>query len=259
MKGLAMVRPLDLPQVAYVNSGSMVLRAAYWHGIQGYEGVMADVWIYLCRHARSVLEVGGNVGFFAVLGARESDADYQVFEPVPRIAEQLILNLQLNGLTHVRVVQAAVVASAKSDFVFLNIPVEGDAMPVGAHLTEDTEVFGRTTAQVIKVAARAFPDLVDAVDLIKIDAEGIEATLLESAMATLERKKPTLVIELLPQAVHLAEVLRDLALRCGYSIWIIPGWGSDEIVCVEPERLTAELPQRYNSKDVVLSVKALPP
>src|SRR6478672_3281286 len=70
LAGLPEVRPLDRPDISFEATDSMVLDDVYWFGVQGYEGVLADIWIRLCADARSVLEIGANIGFYSVIGGK---------------------------------------------------------------------------------------------------------------------------------------------------------------------------------------------
>jgi FkbM family methyltransferase len=252
------IRPLDMPQLVFRSVDSMVLDAVYWFGVQGYEGRVADVWVALCRRARAVLEVGGNVGLFTVIGAHASTARYTVVEPVPAIAAVLQENLRRNGLARVELLQAAAIPESVAREVILHIPDEGRGVPVGSHLTEGVEVTARASAGSVRVAGYPFRDLLAGRDLIKIDAEGIEARLLESARDTILAERPTLLIEILPSATRLAALIAELAQEVGYSIHILPEWGSDTIVTVAANTFTAALPARFHSKDVVLSAAPLP-
>lgn len=173
------ITPLDVPDISFEAVDSMVMDSVYWFGLHGYEGCVSRVWISLCSHARSVLEIGGNVGLYTVIGARATRGEYTVVEPVPAVAR------------------------------------------------------GR--------------------DLIKIDAEVIEAALLSSAREIIVAQRSELLVEVLPQSNLLAALLRDLAEQVGYRIVIIPNWGSDRLIPVAARDFSADLPKRYNSKDVLLT------
>ena len=222
----------------------MVMEAVYWFGLQGYEGRVAELWAALCRRSRSVLEVGGNVGLFSVVGGRAMSegaagegASYVVAEPVPGNAALLRANLARNGLgSRVDLREIAAVPGAQACTVRLNIPEEGRAAPVGAHLMEGSEVPERGSARVIEVRGVPFRELLAGRDLLKIDAEGIEAALLASARDLIEAARPSLLIEVLPEATRLASLLAELARSCGYTISVIPEWGSDTIVTVRRGR-----------------------
>jgi FkbM family methyltransferase len=248
------IRPIDAPDLSFEAVDSMVMDAVYWLGVAGYEGRVADVWVTLCRNARSVLEIGGNVGLFTVIGAAATTGRYTVVEPLPEVASVLRANLARNGLTgKVEVLEAAVIPAEPPRSVTLNVPDEGRAAPVGAHLLEGVEVTGRDTARHVTVPGLPIAGLAADRDLIKIDAEGIEAELLGAIHDRLLESRPVLLVEVLPEARRLGDYLAALARTAGYLIHIIPEYGSDTIVTVSPDHFTAELPGRYNSKDVVLS------
>jgi hypothetical protein len=123
------IRPLDAPPFVFRSVDSMVVDAVYWFGVKGYEGRVADVWAALCRRACAVLEIGGNVGLFTVIGAHASDGPYTVVEPVPAIARVLRDNLARNGVSRVEVLQAAAIPGTERVEVTLSIPNKGRGAP----------------------------------------------------------------------------------------------------------------------------------
>ena len=255
---LTEIRPLDAPGLSFVAVDSMVMDAVYWFGVRGYEGQVTALWARLCRTSRTVLEVGGNVGLFTTLGGLAAPGRYTVVEPVPAVADVLRSNLARNGVTGVQVLAAAAVPGDVARDVFLNIPDERRGAPVGAHLVEGVEVSGRGSHHVLQVRGEPFNRLVDGCDLVKIDAEGIEAELLGGARATILAQRPTLMIEVLPEAVRLGAMLAELARDAGYTIFVVPEYGDERIVAVPHDAFTSAVPQRHRSKDVVLAMGPLP-
>lgn len=248
---LAEVRPLDMPELSFEPTDSMVMDAVFWFGMRAYEGQMYRIWPALCAQAASVLEVGGNVGFYSVLGGRAASGRYQVVEPVPEIARVLARNLARNGITRVDVLEAAVVTGEQEQMVRLNIPDADRAAPVSAHLATGSAVV-REVGRSLEVRGVPFRRLVAGCDLVKIDAEGIEAALLQDAMAELEATRPVLTLEVLPEATALAGLVRDIAARWGRTIVIVPEYGMDGVAYRSAAAFDAtELP-RLNAKDVVL-------
>ena len=253
---LAEIRPLDQPHLTFEPSDSMVADAIFWFGVRGYEGTVARIWTALCAQAANVLEIGGNVGLFTVIGARATTGAYTVVEPVPAVAATLRANLARNAITRVEVLQAAVVPGEARQ-VTLNLPDEGHAIGVGAHLVDDVEVAFRASRGQISVPGLPIARLAQGRDVIKIDAEGIEAALLADIRPHLLAARPNLLIEVLPEAAALGRFLAELATEAGYQIHILPEYGSDTIVTVPAASFTSALPRRYNSKDVVLSTGPL--
>ena len=153
--------------------------------------------------------------------------------------------------------QAAVVPGEHARDVMLNQPNEGRDMPVGSHLLDDVEVMGRSSMTHLTVQGLPICQLAAGRDLIKIDAEGIEAALLADIRGLLLQKRPTLMIEVLPEAAQLGELLAALATEADYQIHVLPEYGSDRVVTVPAASFTSSVPRAYNSKDVVLSTGPL--
>ena len=262
---VAAIRPVDAPELSFEPSDSMVMDAVYWVGVRGYEGTVADTWVALCARAGSVLEVGGNVGIFSVLGARARAGNgraaagcYTVVEPLPQNVATLRANLSRNGLGHVEVMAAAAIPGAEPAPVRINIPDEGRANPVGAHVTLGSEVAARSSKDVVTVPGLPMAMLAAGRDLIKIDAEGLEWALLRTIREQLVQDGPTLMIEVLPESTGLAAFLAELAPEAGYRIYALPEYGSDRPVPLAPGDFTAASPGRHNAKDVVLTRTELP-
>jgi FkbM family methyltransferase len=254
---LTEIRPLDAPALSFEPVDSMVMDAVFGFGVRGYEGTVARTWTALCQQSRSVLEIGGNVGLFTVIGARVGPGSYTVVEPVPAVAATLRANLARNGIKEVEVLQGAAIAGERPRDVALNVPDESWAMPVGSHLLDDVEVTGRSSRTRLIVSGLPIQQLVKGRDLIKIDAEGIEAALLADIRPFLVDERPTLVIEVLPEAKRLGALLAGLAAEADYQIFVLPEYGSDQIAAVPAASFTSDVPHRYNAKDVVLSTKPL--
>lgn len=244
---------MDRPDLSFAAVDSMVNDALYWFGVQGYEGQVADVWIDACRQARSILEIGGNVGLFTVIGGKVAPGTYTVVEPVPGVAATLRQNLVRNALPDIEVLEAAAIPGEVEQAVTLTIPAEGRSAPVGAFLSDHSEVTDRPAEAVVTVRGIPFRDLIRGRDLIKLDAEGIEYQLLSSVRDALVAERPTLLIEVLPESRRLGEFLATLARDAGYRIVIVPEWGTAGPVTVEPDAFSAALPARWNSKDVLLT------
>ena len=254
---VSVVRPLDAVHLSFAPTDSMVMAAVYWFGVRGYEGIMSEVWKSLCSNSTSVLEIGANIGFFSVLGANERPRHYTAVEPLPNVAEILRANLRQNGLDFVEVFEGAVVPASGTGSVQISVPDEGHAAPVGSHLLNGVELGNRSQLKVLTVRALPITSLIEGRDLVKIDAEGIEAQLLLAARDSILKNKPTLVIEVLPEAENLGVTLSEIAMSAGYNIFVVPEFGSDKLVPVMPQEFSSKTPQQFNSKDVVLSLSNL--
>src|SRR5215217_9593253 len=132
---------VDNRELRFVNAESLVLHQLYWFGEQGWEPQLLPWWRRCCARASAILELGANVGYFTVQGARAAPrARYLAVEPHPVSAGVCRANLALNGIGSVELVEAAAVAGAGCPAVELRVPAGQLATPTVAFLGEDTEL-----------------------------------------------------------------------------------------------------------------------
>jgi FkbM family methyltransferase len=140
-------------------------------------------------------DVGANIGFFTILGARLVGPQGRVvaFEPVPACARAVARNIAINGFENADVREQAVGAAGGRE----RLLVVGEAS--WSHLAST----GRhaDVRDELDVAVVAIDDLVGAgaippPDVVKIDTEGAELQALAGMRATIERHRPAIVCEL---------------------------------------------------------------
>ena len=154
-------------------------------------------------------DVGANVGFFALAGARHvgpSGAVY-AFEPVPDNAAAIRAGAELNGFANVEVIEKAAGRAAGGDRLLL---VEDLSW---SHL-ESQGSHPRATGT-LEIEIVAIDDLVAAgrvppPQLVKIDVEGAELDVLEGMRKTIEEHRPAIVCELHDTAAAFVETMEGL-------------------------------------------------
>jgi FkbM family methyltransferase len=175
----------------------------------------------LRRHIRpgdTVYDIGANIGFFAILGARLAGPEGRVeaFEPVPASAAAVRANAELNGLATVSVHQMAVGSSGGS--ATLLVPDEHSWSHLadrGWHPGTREQMEVPVIALDEEIAGGRLPPP----DVIKIDVEGSEIAVLEGFRETLRTRPVTVICELHETN---AEVL-SLFGWLGYSIENLDG------------------------------------
>jgi len=139
-----------------------------------------------------VLDVGAHIGLFMLfVKKRCPDADVIAFEPSPESADILRRNLELHGLSGVRVCEVAVGREPESDVAFAFYPMAPSNSTRYPHEKElQKEVLARTMPAIyVEKAHRAREVTVQVqrlstfltdrpVDLLKIDVEGAELDVL---------------------------------------------------------------------------------
>jgi FkbM family methyltransferase len=157
-----------------------------------------DEQVWLSEHLKSgetFYDVGANIGFFTLLGARlvgESGA-VVAFEPLPENVRQLERNVMLNQLANVRIVAEAVADVASEERTFW-LGANAEARNAGRLVDGDSE--GQTVrVPVTTIDAAMATNGLRPPSLMKIDVEGEEIAVLRGAVQTLSRYRPLLLVE----------------------------------------------------------------
>jgi FkbM family methyltransferase len=246
--------PADDPDVRFVAAESLVLAQLYWFGEQGWEPELLPWWRAFCRRSHSVLELGANVGYFTVQAARAAPGIQHVaVEPHPTSIQLCRANLDLNRVTSVELLHAAAVPGPGVSATQLLVPADQLAAPTVAYLSPDTELptgMRRPVADVVDVPAVDVRRLVEGTDLIKLDVEGQEHTLLTACRDYLARRRPTVFVEVLTGTARLRTLLGELCRDDGYRCYAATRARLVELGAAE--LATVRLEERFGSHDVVL-------
>ena len=251
----------DNPRLRFVNADSLVLQRLYWFGEQGWEPELLPWWRYLCHRSRSILDLGANVGYYAVQGALAAPhARYVAVEPHPRSVLACRANLALNAVSSVELIEAAAVPEPVGT-VELVVPREQLSAPTVAFLSSSAELpaaMVRGPVSVLSVPAVDVRTLLDErgdVDLVKLDVEGQEHELLAAAWEHLRVARPTVVVEVLAGTVRLRALLTRMCRELGYHCYAPSSRG---LARVEADLIpTLRLQERFGTNDMILSPDAL--
>lgn len=151
------------------------------------------------RPGDTFVDVGANVGYHAVLGARLTGPTGRVVavEPEPRNHQLLTANLRRHATGSHSTIAAAALDTAGTVEFWLS---EGD---FGNHSTVPISGAGRT----MQVPAVRLDDVLaddPRVTLVKIDAEGADQLVVRGMEAVLRSARPAVIVEFIPN---------DLALK----------------------------------------------
>jgi FkbM family methyltransferase len=140
-------------------------------------------------------DVGANVGFFTILGARLVGPQGRViaFEPVPACARAVANNIALNDFAQAEIHEAAVGAAGGRD----RLLVVGEAS--WSHLASTgrhADVRDEIDVTVVSVDELVADGGVPPPDVVKIDTEGAELQALAGMRRTIEAHGPAIVCEL---------------------------------------------------------------
>jgi FkbM family methyltransferase len=167
-------------------------RSAFRRIIATQAGVEVELGLLsaLIDAKRAAIDVGANAGLYSLHLSRLVPQVY-AFEPHPRMARILRANMPAN----VKVTRAAV--SNVDGQARLRFPINGgfEDDVLGTIDSSNTAVVSADYRTVDVVTVRLDSWAMAPVGFIKIDVEGHEFSVLRGAEATLNRDKPTLLIE----------------------------------------------------------------
>jgi FkbM family methyltransferase len=255
---LTQFSPVDNPSISIANRNSYIAERLYWFGEKrGWEPEVLRWWRHWCARSTNILELGANIGFFSVQGAKASTAArYTAVEPHPKAAAICRENLRINGVDSVTVLEAAAVPKLESPTITLYLPGGRDHYDdapcssfIGAnelHRPEEPiDSYNRVEVKAVELAG-----LMDGVDLLKIDVEGEEFSLLSSVEDAVRESKPTMFLEMLDGAALLRGFLAELCATTEYSCFVLQEAG---LLLVKPGDIPELRLSRFGTQDLVVT------
>lgn len=195
----------------------------FWNGWNAYETETLSLFFKLASRAEVILDVGAHVGVFSLVAAHaNSSARVFAFEPVAATYQRLQSNIALNQLQNVRCFQSALGDKDETTEVF-----HQPGMTFTASLSREFMHWQPTwSSSVISViTGDKFADENDIhrVDLIKIDTESTEPQVLAGMLKTIERDRPRIICEVLPDLTE--QSIESLLAPLGYNFYRITDRG----------------------------------
>jgi FkbM family methyltransferase len=178
----------------------------------------ATVAFILSQRPRVVFDVGANIGLVAIpLAQKLPDCRVYAFEPHPANTLRLHENIELNGVSNVEVVPAAVSS-------FQGTLAMAESSPMMHNVRSTGKLRVPCIALDAFIGSGDFP-----VDIVKIDVEGHELEVLRGAKFLLRTQRPVVVCEvnngLLKRMGTSAAEMRLFLSRLGYRECGLPPVG----------------------------------
>jgi FkbM family methyltransferase len=161
----------------------------------------------------TVYDIGANIGYVSLSFAKLVGPAGKIiaFEPVPRNIEAFRQNIEINGLTNVRLIEAAASTHA------------GDAViRMAENPSTASLVWHRNDPSAIEfhIKTVSIDELVEAGEIsypkfVKIDVEGAEGSVVQGMRRTLAAARPILFVECSEAGREISwPLLRDLGYQC---------------------------------------------
>ncbi len=189
--------PVEIPLRSYplkmrINPQTYIGRHLYYRGM--YEELLIETLSKLLRPGQVFIDVGANIGLYSLIASSLVGKAGQVFaiEPQTSVRQQLIANLDLNGIANVAVYDVAVAASA-GEVVVHQMSTMNDGAAT-TRLSPGESAIGKVET----VHAMSLDDIVEqnglsAIHGMKIDIEGAELDALASLQRTLASAPPSFI------------------------------------------------------------------
>ena len=180
-----------------------------------------EVTEYVCDRIRSgmtVLDVGADIGYYTLLFAKRVGPQGRIlaFEPIPEALATLNYNIRLNRYQNVTVLEYGLY-NENGSFI-LEGPL--DVSRINPARSDQGKKDLTITTRVFDECARELG--IRRIDLVKIDVEGAEMSVLEGMIHTLKAQHPALLVEVHPMYLglfgHGAEGLIRFLWDMEYSI-----------------------------------------
>lgn len=189
------------PQIAQLDGYRLLARsddlAVGYHVLNGvYEPDVMAVFSALLRPGLHVIDIGANIGVFAMMAASRVGPTGSVLavEPNPRNARMVEASRRLNGFTNMTVLQAA--AGRETGLLGINTSFSNGTT---AAIEDGLELSSESVAC---VALDRMVDRTHPIDLIKLDVEGAEFNALLGCSELIRRDRPAIIFEFSPGALH---------------------------------------------------------
>jgi FkbM family methyltransferase len=176
------------------------------------------------------IDIGANVGFFTLLGARLVGPSGKViaFEPHAENVQRLRRNVELNAFSNVEVIVKAVSDASGHRFLDARHPATAALLPANHSRPGDGLACVEATSLDDFLATR--PDLDP--DVLKIDAEGHEVEIVRGMLTLLRRRDVVLLCEMHGRDREFATALDTVE----YVASSVPGSSRLQHVIAAPRR-----------------------
>lgn len=168
-----------------------------------YEEEETHFFLEWLKPNMAVIDIGANVGYFTLLACKAVGPGGTVFafEPEPGNFKLLEKNLSLNAYAQGRPLQLALSDKRGTVRLFTDSANLGNPSLARGNITSSADAVDVETARLDDLLAEQ-KDLPARFDLIKMDAQGAEALVIEGAVELLKRDRPTLLIEFWPMGLE---------------------------------------------------------
>lgn len=188
-----------------------------------YEEILWDKTASLLKNPRTILDIGGNIGYFSLYFSKKfKETKFYTFEPIPSTFEYLKKNLEINESSKILAYNIGLSDKKSSSEMFYN--------PEGCGSSSLKDLLNASCTRKITCNFSTLDDFVeensiDDIDFIKCDVEGAEKFVYEGGLKTIQSHRPIIYSEMLRKwsklfNYHPNDII-DLFKKISYSCYAI--------------------------------------
>lgn len=182
----------------------------------GWEDAARQIFYEWCTESQVVIDVGAYSGVYTILAAINGrPASIICFEPNPRMIPILERNIDLNIKNHGRVTVNKFGLSSMDGQMWFAENEHTSASQIISTSNFKNNSGNRENLTKVRVAKLDSLDIIEKIDLIKVDIEGHEVDFLNGSFKTLSKDKPIILMEALDSLEYSKQ--KELLRRIGYT------------------------------------------
>ncbi|MBL1280571.1 MAG: FkbM family methyltransferase [Fluviicola sp.] len=192
----------------------------FWNDIySGWEKVSLKIWSDLCEQSEVIFDIGANTGVYSLLAKTiNPKAKVYAFEPVKRVHEKLVENIELNDFD--TVAENKAISDKTGVATIYDKDTEHTlSVTINKDLSPNKEDSIPVEIDTIRLDEYIITNKIKKIDLLKIDVETHEPEVLEGFGKFLKEFEPTLIIEILNDEI--ANKIESYISNIDYSYYVI--------------------------------------
>jgi len=200
--------------------GYQIENNIYWEGLYGkYEKTSLKIWSEISKKSNIVFDIGANTGIFALVAQTVNpNAEVYAFEPIERVYNKLVLNNKINNFD-IKCYKLALSETNGQIKVFDQPLTHETTVSLERNVLESAE--NSQLVEIEKINLKSFIEMnqLRKIDLIKMDVEYHEYSVLKGMEEYLEKYRPNILLEIVDEEI--AEKINELIKKLNYVIYDI--------------------------------------
>ena len=192
----------------------------FWNDIyNGWEKVSLKLWSELCEQSNVIFDIGANTGVYSLLAKTiQPNSTVYAFEPVKRVYEKLMDNIELNNFDTISE-NLAVSDNTGKAIIYDKDAEHTLSVTINKDLSDNKEDSIRVEIDTVRLDEYIESKGINHIDLLKIDVETHEPEVLMGFGEYLTKFEPTLIIEILNDEI--ANRIEEQITNIDYVYYVI--------------------------------------